>query len=65
MTVCVYVEQALGFNVAARPHDMVLARFAVAETFQKNKVVELKTVCTTRYKFIIDGEATVLKASKG
>jgi hypothetical protein len=44
---------------------MVLARFAVIGIFHKNKFVELKTVCTTGYKFDIDGEVTVLMARKG
>jgi hypothetical protein len=65
VTVCVYVEQALGFNDAARPSSMVLARFVVTGIFHKNKFIELKTVCTTGYRFVIDGEVTVLMARKG
>ncbi|MBU0934890.1 MAG: MaoC family dehydratase [Spirochaetes bacterium] len=61
---CIYVSQSLKFKAPVRIGDTVTARVEVTALVPEKKFVTLKTSCLVGGKLVMDGEATLMVASK-
>jgi 3-hydroxybutyryl-CoA dehydratase len=62
---CIYISQTLKFKAPVKPGDTLIATVTVKEKHDKKKFVDFETVVTVGDKKVIEGEATIMVASKG
>jgi 3-hydroxybutyryl-CoA dehydratase len=61
---CIYLRQDLRFKAPVKIGDTVEARVTVKEIQADKKRVVFDTVCTVRDSVVLDGEATLMVASR-
>lgn len=61
---CIYLSQNLRFRAPVKIGDTVTARVTVKQMDMERRRVTFDTTCTVRERVVVDGEATLMVASR-